>query len=326
MDLLYWDEQGELQDVANVLQLSTLLQSGKGRVWVDFAGDADALVEPLLRDVFGFHPLAIDDALRESHVPKLDDWGRYLYLVFHAPHLDNASWNLQALELDVFVGEHFLVTHHDQPLDVVAKVRDHLLRDKRLRQRGTLYITYLLIDELISQTMPLFDAIEEEVETLENTLFTRTEHGTLERLFTLKRTLLTLRRMLLPEREVLNRLARGDALIVGTEDRYLFRDIYDHLVRLNDLNESLRDLIGSALDTYLSVVNNRMNEAMKTLAVITTIFMPSSFLAGFFGMNFFTPNGTRMGVAGLREFVLVLIVMIGAVTGMIRWIRRRGWW
>jgi len=325
MRILYWDETGELQDPVGLSQLPALLQKRQGGVWVDFSGDADALAEPVLREVFGFHPLAVDDALREAHVPKLDDWGTYLYLVFHAQTLDTATLTLNLQELDLFVGEHFLVTHHDQALPALDKVRDYILRDRRLRQRGTLYLTYLLLDELIAQVKPIFDTIQEEVETIEDTLFTHTEAGTLERLFALKRTLLTLRRMLLPEREVLNRLARGDALIVGTEERYLFRDLYDHLVRLNDLNESLRDLIGSALDTYLSVVNNRMNEAMKTLAVITTIFMPSSFLAGFFGMNFFTPVGTRISVAGAVELAIVMGSMGLAVFGMLTWVKRRGW-
>lgn len=324
MRILYWDETGELRPEVTAAQLPALVQSGKGGLWVDFAGDADALVEPLLRDVFGFHPLAIDDALRESHVPKLDDWGTYLYIVLQFPHL-KPELTLETSELDLFLGRQFLVTHHDEPLPALDRVFGVMQRDKRLRQRGAVYLAYLVIDELIAQTMPIFDTIEDEVEALETILFKRPAPDTLERLFALKRALLTLRRILMPEREVLNRLARGDALIIDAEGRYLFRDIYDHLVRLNDLNENLRDLIGSALDTYLSVVNNAMNEAMKTLAVITTVFMPSSFLAGFFGMNFFAPEGTLLGVFGARELALVIGVMVSAVIGMIVWIRRRGW-
>ncbi len=325
MRILYWDETGELKESVGFPQLPALLQEGRGWVWVDFSGDADAVAEPVLREVFGFHPLAVDDALRESHVPKLDDWGTYLYLVFHAQSLDTNTLTLDLQELDLFVGEHFLVTHHDQALAAVEKVQEYILRDRRLRQRGTLYLTYLLLDELIAQAMPIFDLIQEEVEVIEDKLFTHAEAGMLERLFALKRVLLTLRRMLLPEREVLNRLARGDALIVSLENRYLFRDIYDHLVRLNDLNESLRDLIGSALDTYLSVVNNRMNEAMKTLAIITTIFMPSSFLAGFFGMNFFASEGTRFIIAGVLGLAVVIGLMGLAIVGMLAWIKQRGW-
>ncbi len=324
MRILYWDETGELRTDLSAPQLLALLQREQGALWVDFAGDPDAQVEPILRDVFGFHPLAIDDALRESHVPKLDDWGTYLYLVLHVPIL-NAKGDLESLELDLFLGERFLVTHHDQPIAALERVRDVFQRDRRLRQRGTIYLAYLIIDELVAQIMPLFDAIEAEVEALEDTLFQHPGPDTLERLFTLKRILLALRRTLMPERELLNRLARGDALLIDAEGRYLFRDIYDHLVRMNDLNENLRDLIGSALDTYLSVVNNRMNEAMKTLAIITTVFMPSAFLAGFFGMNFFAPEGTALGVFGARELGLVVAIMVMALVGMGWWIRRRGW-
>ena len=148
----------------------------------------------------------------------------------------------------------------------------------------------------------------------------------LERISTIKRSLLHLRRIIIPQREVLNRLSRGDFEVVDAEDRMLFRDVYDHLVRLNDINENLRDLLGSVMDIHLSVANNRMNEIMKTLTIITTLFMPITFLTGFFGMNFFQPVALRLEPwTSLAVFAGVVAVLVLLPLAMYLWIRRRGW-
>lgn len=141
----------------------------------------------------------------------------------------------------------------------------------------------------------------------------------------MKRALLRLRRIIAPQREVLNKLARGDFAVVSSDDRVYFRDVYDHLVRLHEISENLRDLLGSALDSYLSVVNNRMNEVMKVLTVITTLFMPLSFLAGFFGMNFFQPTVPLEAWTSRTAFWLMLVTMVLAPVGMAIYMRRRGW-
>ena len=147
-----------------------------------------------------------------------------------------------------------------------------------------------------------------------------------QRIFTLKRATLHLRRVLSPLREVLNKLARDDYAVIDAKDRVYFRDVYDHLVRLHDISESLRDLVGGVLDTYLSVINNRMNEIMKTLTIITTLFMPIAFVTGFFGMNFFQPvaNGLIPWTDN-PAFILMMIIVIGTPLGMFIWMRKRKW-
>ena len=141
----------------------------------------------------------------------------------------------------------------------------------------------------------------------------------------LKRALLHLRRIIAPQREVLNKLARGDYGVIDEGERIFFRDVYDHLVRLYDITEGLRDLVGGALDTYLSVVSNRMNEVMRTLTVITTLFLPVSFLVGFFGTNFFQPVAPLTAWTDRPAFVLMLLAMIVVPAGMFLWIRKRAW-
>jgi magnesium transporter len=196
-------------------------------------------------------------------------------------------------------------------------------RDKRLLQKGAGHLLYKLIDELVSDYMPVVEQIDETIDQIEDQIFGEPSPLILEQIFTLKRALLRLRRIIGPQREVVNKLARGDYATVATEERVFFRDVYDHLVRLYDITENLRDLTASALDTYLSVVNNRMNEVMKTLTVITTLFMPLSFLVGFFGMNFFQPVVPLSAWTGKVAFGLTLAAMVLAPVGMYLWMKAR---
>jgi magnesium transporter len=173
--------------------------------------------------------------------------------------------------------------------------------------------------------MPVIERIDDAVDRIEDQIFKDPASHLLEQLFTIKRTLLRLRRIVAPQREVFNKLGRGDYDVIDVERRVFFRDVYDHLVRLYDITEGLRDLVGSAVDTHLSVVNNRMNDVMKMLTIITTLVMPLSFLTGFFGMNFFQPVTPLDLWTGRTAFGLALAVMVVVPVIMYLWMRRRAW-
>ena len=303
-----------------------LIQNGQSVLWVDFSSEPSETAQPILEE-FGFHPLAIDDALQETHVPKLDDWTEYLYVVLNYMNVkpDGATWATEVDELDVFLGKNYIVTLHDFPISAVEDTWSTCDRDPRTLQGGADHLLYKIADYLVAEYMPVVEKIDDAIDKIEDQVFSRPEPRTLEKLFALKRILLAMRRIILPQREVLNKLARDDYKVIDPRDRVFFRDIYDHLVRLHDLNESLRDLVGGALDTYLSVVNNRMNEVMKTLTVITTIFMPLTFVTGFFGMNFFEPLGTLTAWTRDLVFYITLAIMILMPIGMFIWMRRRTW-
>ena len=301
----------------------------RGVLWVDFVGEPPEVCQPILES-FGFHPLAIDDALQETHSPKIDDWGSYVYLVLNYMHLNGADqgrWETEVDELDIFLGPNCVVTHHDLPVPSLDAALASLQRDQRPLLDGADHLLYKIIDNVVTDYMPIVERIDEEIDEIEDQVFDRPTPRTLERLFALKRVLLAMRRILLPQREVLNKLARDDYAVIDSKDRIFFRDIYDHLVRLHDLNETMRDLVGSALDTYLSVINNRMNEVMKTLAIITTLFMPLTFIAGIFGMNFFLPRPDDAIWELMQRpiFYLVVLSMIITPILMFRWMRRRTW-
>ncbi len=299
----------------------------RGVLWVDFVSEPPEVCQPILES-FGFHRLAIDDALQETHSPKIDDWGGYVYLALNYMRLngaDKSHWETEVDELDIFLGPNFVVTHHDHPVPSLDAALASLQRDQRPLLDGADHLLYKIIDNVVTDTMPIVERIDEEIDEIEDQVFDRPTPRTLERLFALKRVLLAMRRILLPQREVLNKLARDDYAVIDSKDRIFFRDIYDHLVRLHDLNETMRDLVGSALDTYLSVINNRMNEVMKTLTIITTLFMPLTFVTGFFGMNFFAANPPYEGWTAPLAFYATLGLILLTPFFMYLWMRRRTW-
>lgn len=293
-------------------------------LWVDCHDEPHESCERLLRDVFGFHPLAIDDAIQESHVPKVDDWGAYVYLVLHAVAYEpSADEPLATRELDVFLGPNYVVTHREDAIDGVERVRTLFQRDARLLEQGAAHLAYHLVDELASDAMVAVDAIDAEVEAVEERLLAEPGPAALQQVLRMKRALMHLRRLLAPQREVLNRMARDEYAAIPKASRVYFRDVYDHLVRLHDIVEGMRDLASGALDTYLSVINNRMNEVMKTLTLITVLFMPLGALTGFFGMNFFAPSLPFAGWTGRIAFG-VLCGLLGVVPlAMYLWLRHR---
>ncbi len=309
-----------------VEQLPQSLADPHGLLWVDFQGEPPEVCEPILRQVFQFHPLAIDDALRESHIPRVDDWGEYLYLVLPAITLaGQPDTHVETHELDAFLGSNYLVTHHDHPVEAVDRVWIACQRDERHLRENVDHIAYKLIDELAASYMSVIEDLDDVIEVIEDEVFEKPTPDTLEQIFLLKRALLQLRRVLTPQREVLNKLARGDFAVIDAHDRVFFRDVYDHLVRMHDITEGMRDLVSGALDTYLSVINNRMNDIMKTLTLITTLFMPLTFITGFFGMNFFGPVSPLQVWTDTPALVVTLAIMALTPAGMYLWMSRQGW-
>jgi magnesium transporter len=323
---LYRAQNGQCGAELKPEEFAAALQNADGLLWVDFVSEPPEACEPILRETFGFHPLAIDDALQESHVPKLDDWESYLYLVLPAVVLDRQDGiHLDTLELDVFLGHNYIVTHHDQPIAVVDHLWGACQHDGRPMRKDADHLLYRLVDELAASYMPVVEEMDDAIDQIEDEVLGKPTPEILQQVFALKRALIQMRRILSPQREVLNKLARDDYAVIDAQDRIYFRDVYDHLVRLYDITEGLRDLVSGTLDIYLSVVNNRLNDVMKALTIVTTLFMPISFLASFFGMNFFQPVAGLNVWTEMPAFLLTLAIMIAVPVGMMLWIRRRGW-
>jgi len=324
---ILWTKEGVLRENLAVENLKEIISSVDNLIWVDIF---DAKYEEslaVLKDIFEFHPLAIDDALEETHIPKIDDWDDYLCLVFQAINLKNHQEIPEMLtqEVDIFIGKNYILTYHEDQNETIDKVWDRSIKNNRLYERGSANLLYLLLDETASDYILKTDQIAMVINDIEDQLFDDPDTALLEQIFTLKRSILNLRQSISPQREVLNKLARGDYPILGGHSNMYFRDVYDHFFRLFDIAENLQDLTSNTLEIFLSTINNRMNGIMKTLTIITTLFMPISFLAGFFGMNFFAPVENITWWTSTPVLVFVIAASILFPLGMLVYFFRKGW-
>lgn len=320
----YLSREGNIRE-AEVGEIKKLLQDEKGLVWIDFESEPDGTPTSILVEEFEFHPLSIEDALEQCHLPKIDDWNSYLYIVLHTLEYGRDKEEIINKELDIFLGNNYVVTMHEQKMEAIDKVRVNAYRDPKMLKRGADYLFYLISDEIIENYLSLVEELDESVESLESQIINDQSKEVLPKIFGYKRTLLGLRRYITHQREVFDKLSREPHTQIDERDRMYFRDLYDHLVRLYDITESMRDIVSGALDIYLSVVNNRMNNIMKTLTTIATIFMPISFLTGFFGMNFFSPSGHLDFWTDIIGFGIAFVIIVATPIGMIYWMKKRGW-
>ncbi len=323
---MVWDPSGQFKTEISDEDLKQTLSNQESYIWVNIYDEPLTSSRALLKEVFNFHPLAIEDALEETHVPKVDDWESYLYLVLRLidPKQD-FNTGIETRELDVFIGKRFIVTHQVKGNLGIERIWQIVQKDPRQFMSGPVHLLYLIMDSTADNFISAADQIDIILNGMEDQLFDDPESSLLEDIFTFKRGLLNLRQVVAPQREVMNKLARGDYRILGEEGRLYFRDVYDHFLRLYEIIEDLRDLTGSTLEIYLSVVNNRLSSVMKTLTIITTLFMPISFLTGFFGMNFFKPVQELPAWTGSTVFHIALGLMVMVPFGMLIYSLRRGW-
>jgi magnesium transporter len=294
---------------------------GKIPIWVELEKQ-DAECDALLTEVLHLHPLTIEDIWATRAAPKLEDYPDYLYVIVHG--VKSAKHGaIDLIELDVVIGQTYLVTH--DPYGLGDEVRAELDRSPRLLAKGPAWVAHALLDHAVDRYLPVIDELDEEIEDLENEVLrkagTRLGPPILRKILRFKRVLLDLRRMSIHQREILLRLSRGEFDEIPRDAVPYYRDVYDHFLRVNDLVESYRDLVTSALEAYLSVQSNRMNDIMKTLTLIATVMLPITFIAGVYGMNF-------KHMPELEEvwgYPVALGLMLMVVIGCLLWFRRKGW-
>jgi magnesium transporter len=288
--------------------------------WLDL-GDIDEEAAALLCDDFHLHPLALEDAQNFGERPKLDDYDGYVHLVVCGAKEDGSG----TVEVHAFYSAGYLITIHRDPLPVFDVVRTHAAV---IRQHGTasgIFLLYRVIDALVDGFFPVLDHFDDTIDDLENKILVEPTDAQLGTLFEMKRSLVAFRKIVTPERDLFAGIAAGSVELPGMTDeaeRY-YRDIYDHLIRISDLIDSYRDLLAGAVETHLSVVSNRLNVVMKQLTIIATIFLPLSFLTGFFGQNFAVLVGHITGPAAFWGLGVGLDVF--AVVFLLALFKKRGW-
>jgi magnesium transporter len=290
--------------------------------WLDLSGPGHEQLSQL-RELFGFHPLAIEDSEDFGQRPKLDNYGDYIFLVFYGAwrHSDQDREPLR--EVHLFISGHYLVTIHRDPLPPLDQQRAQL--DGRTLHSEQ-FLIYRVFDALTDSFFPILADMDDEIDNLEASVLANPTDQQLEQLFSLKRQLVAMRKVVTPQRDLFARSIDQIAQLPGLQldERDYFRDVYDHLIRISDLIDSYRDLLSGATDLYLSTVSNRQNDVMKQLTVIATIFLPLSFITGFFGQNFgFMVN--HLISQPWTFWVIGVGSMLATCAALLVYFRRKGW-
>ena len=290
-------------------------------LWVDIEtpGDADAA---LLRHIFRIHELAVEDALAEVHHPKIETYGDLLYLILHGIEAGKRHEGFVTRDVDFFLGRNYLITVHQTKSRSIDALWRLCIRYPLIISEGPGALLHRLVDRLVTHYGPEVDVLEDRVEQLEKLVFSRPQRNPLREILGLKSDVASLRRVTLPQRDAISRLSRREFPQVSEALAYRFRDVYDQLVRLSEVGLFLQDRVTGLLDAYLSLQSNRLNQVMKVLTVIATIFMPLTVLTSMFGMN--VPLPDFPGSESL-DFWWITGIML-AISGVMLWIFRRLDW
>jgi magnesium transporter len=276
-----------------------------------------------LGELFGFHPLALEDTEQFNQRPKLDNYGDYVFLVFYGAWRHNEADMEPLREVHLFISGQYVVTVHRDPLPPlemqIAQLSGRVLHSEQ-------FLLYRVLDALTDSFFPILASIDDEIDELEAAVLADPTDAVLQRLFALKRQLVAMRKVVSPQRDLFARSVDQVAELPGLEldERDYFRDVYDHLIRISDLIDSYRDLLSGATDLYLSTVSNRQNAVMKQLTIIATIFLPLAFITGFFGQNFGYMVRDLIG-SEWTFWVIGVGSMVATVVGLLAFFRRKGW-
>jgi magnesium transporter len=303
-------------------EVRSIIGAIDGVLWVDFdTGDPDG--RALLED-FGFHPLAIEDCYN-SHVdtPKVDDYGEYLFILAQSVSYSTDVTDFDIAELAIFLGSNYVISLHKTPIAPIEDLLDRATQSSHVQVRGADFLTHMILDVMVDQILPAVEAMDDQLDALERRILDRPDKALLGDVLRLKRNTQRLRRSILPQRDLVNRISRGEfGALIRSEAQIFYRDVYDHIVRVESMLDGLRDLSDSALSSYLSSVNNRMNEVMKALSVVASVFLPLTLIASIYGTNLdLSPFGQEFE----HGFALMIVSMLAIAAAMILYFRHRGW-
>ena len=313
--------QGGTTRGVDVLDPSWLRPDTALPLWVDLK-DPTPEEGRVLSEVFHFHELAVEDALNEIHHPKVEAYDGYLYVILHGIDFRAREHRFRTQDVDFFLGPQYLVTVRKHASRSVSKLQDICTRDSRLLGEGPVALMHRIIDTMVDNYRPETEKLLERLDALEHDVFSRPKPELVRRILDFKRDVASLRRVVLPQRDVVGRLARREFPQISEQLSYRYRDVHDHLVRLADEATFFQDRITSLLEAHLSTVSNQLNGVMKVLTVIATIFMPLTVLTGMWGMNVPLP---QFPGGGRIQFWWVFVVMLLVSFVMLAMFRKKQW-
>lgn len=316
------DGGGAVSRDLTLKELMACVREGHGKLWVDI----DASVRQqfaLLEKLFAFHPLSIEDVLNPSSRAKVEEYDGYLFVILRAVRIDEATsdpYDLETGNLYFFIGPNYLVTAHSGPSPHVDAIASLALRSLDVVQRGPARLAHQIMDDAVDAFFPILDRVDEFIDSLEERVFQQFDEAALRDIFAVKRMVLSLRRYLSPEREIFNVLTNRPSHLLSPDVQIYFRDIYDHVLRINDSLDTYRDLLSSTMESYLSQVSNRLGLVTKGLTVVATLSVPFVVVSGMWGMNF-----ARIPLAeNPWGFEIMLGLQIALGVGLLWWLKRRG--
>jgi magnesium transporter len=296
-----------------------LVVQKRGLLWIDLIDPTEAELERLQR-TFEFHPLSIEDSSHFRQRAKIDPYEGYLFITLYSHRFDPQRHEILGDELHVFLGSNYLVTIHRAPLPALSRARERYERENESYKKGPDFFLYLIGDELVDSYFPLLDEIETQIDELEEEVEQDPSNRVMRSIFALKQELIHLRKAAGPQREVFNALSTRHYDLIDRRLAVYFQDVYDHIVRIYEMIETHRDLLGNALDAYYSATSSRLNEVMKRLTLIATIFMPLSVITGLGGVNF-----EHMPFKSPVAFGILLASLLLVPVGMWFWFKNRKW-
>ncbi|WP_144512588.1 magnesium/cobalt transporter CorA [Bacillus sp. FJAT-22090] len=284
--------------------------------WVDI-GEPTKEEEMLLSSFFHFHPLAIEDCLLRLQRPKADHYDGQVFFVLHTFN----EKKMEAEELNLFVGEGFVVTFHFPPMHELEQARERIIQDPNGWERGAMHATYHIVDKVVDAYFPIIYKIEDYLNEVDDQLSFDMRHLSIEQVFDLRSDLLRLRRTIIPMRDLLYRVMNSERIILHQTERAYFGDIYDHLLKLTDMVESNRELTADIRDSQMSINSSHMNRIMMILTIVSTVFIPLTFIAGVYGMNF----KNMPELEWHYSYYIVLGIMLIVALAMLAWFKYKGW-
>lgn len=277
--------ESDFQERTVDVEESLKFRDKKSITWINVTGVHDTDIITKLGNHYGLHPLVMEDIVHTTQRPKIEDMDNYLFIVLKMIYFGQKEINIEQVSL--VLGENFVISFQEKEGDVFDNVRERIRNSKgRIRKMQADYLAYTLMDAIVDNYFIILEKLGDQTEDLEKELMENPDPGTLNTIHKMKRELIFLRKSVWPLREVISNIQRGESHLVRKSSKLYFNDIYDHTIQVIDNVETLRDVVSGMLDTYLSSVSNRMNEVMKVLTIIATVFIPLTFIAGIYGMNF----------------------------------------
>ncbi|MBL7118367.1 MAG: magnesium/cobalt transporter CorA [Candidatus Syntrophoarchaeum sp.] len=290
--------------------------------WINMAGIHQVDIMEKIGNHFGIHPLVMEDILNTGQRPKMDDLEDYVYVVLKMLNYNEEDDEIDAEQISIILGQNFVISFREKERDVFEPIRERIRKNKgRIRKKGADYLAYTLVDSVVDNYFAILEKIGERIEFLDEELVENPSTQTLQEIHGLRRELIFLRKSIWPLREVISELERGESSLIKESTGIYLRDVYDHTIQVIDTVETFRDMLSGILDVYLSSISNKMNEVMKVLTIIATIFIPLTFLAGVYGMNFrYMPElEWRWG------YFTALFLMASVGIGMVIYVRKKKW-